>query len=332
MATPRNKPAIAGLFLGVAIGCRITSGAMLLPFAIMISQSGGLKKNIGRVAKFTITTCMVGGLLFLPVFLKYGMSFFTYYDVPYPAIPEVLYKLSIGVWGVIGFLGLITATCLLFVSDRMIARKYLFPRAVNEKYVIAWLIAVDLYIIAYLKLPMESGYLIPMVPFVILLFGKYLFDKAFTFFAVTLIVAPFIANISPAHRLDAPTESSLAITFHTSGEDLIFDPLKGPVISYQSRRNNAMKFTESVLHNLDTIHMKTLIISGRWYTQMAVLRSDTSLNTIQFIDHINEKKLLKYIEDGYEIYYLPHQDQTNFLINDFDVKTFGAMPFMKAEN
>ena len=328
----KDKLVIAGLFLGLAIGCRITSGAMLLPFAIMISQAGGFKKNFSRVAKFAVITFMVGGLLFLRVYLTYGISFFTYYDVPYPSIPEVLYKLSIGVWGVVGFIGLIAATCMFFVSDRIGVRKYLFPRAVNEKYVVAWLIAIDLYIIAFLKLPMESGYLVPIVPFVILLFGKYLFDKAFNFFAITLIIAPFIANITPADRLDAPSESALAIRFRTSGEDLILDPLKGPVISYQSRRHNAMKFTSQVLQNLDTMHRKTLIISGRWYTQMSVERTDTALHTIQFIDRINQKNLLKYIEDGYVIYYLPHQDLTNFKVYDFDVKTFGAIPFMNAGN
>lgn len=328
----KDKPVIAGVFLGIAIGCRITSGAMLLPFSIMLSQTSVLKNNIIRIAKLSLAACIVGGLLFLPVFLKYGMAFFTYYDVPYPSIPEVLYKFSIGVWGIVGFVSLIAATCLLFVSDKIVERKYLFPRAVNEKYVIAWLIAIDLYIIAFLKLPLESGYLIPIVPFVILIFGKYLFDKAFTFFAITLIIAPFIVTISPADRLDAPSESPLAFKFRTAGEDLIFDPLKGPVISYQSRRKKAMQFTSQVLHSLDTIHKKTLIISGRWYTQMAVERNDTALHTIQFVDHINEKNLLTYIEDGFEIYYLPHQDRTNFVIYDFDVKSFGALPFAKEVN
>jgi hypothetical protein len=324
----KDKPFIAGIFLGIAVGCRITSGGMVIPFAIMVSQSGGLKNNLKRIAKLVVTTCVVGGLLFLPVFFKYGTAFFTYYDVPYPSIPEVLYKFSIGVWGVAGFAALIGATCVLFVSDRFPVRKYLFPRAVNEKYVVAWLIAIDLYIIAFLKLPMESGYLIPIVPFVILLFGKYLFDKAFILFALILIISPFVANITPLNRLDAPTETSLAIKFRTAGEDLIFDPLKGPIISYESRRNNAMKYTSRVLLSLDTIQHKSLIIAGRWYTQLMVERTDTAIHSIQFIDHIKEKKLLEFIEQGFEIYYLPHQDQANYIVNNFDVKTFGAMQYM----
>src|SRR6185295_14911606 len=175
---------------------------------------------------------------------RYGFSFFSYYDVPYPSIPKVLYKFFIETWGVLGFTGLIIATGLLFLPDRITARKYLFPRSVNEKYIVAWLVAIDLYIIAFLKLPMESGYLIPIIPFVILLFAKYLYNKAFTFFCIILIAAPFFCNISPVERKDAPTSSSLAVNFKSAGEDLVFDPLKGPVIAYQSRRENGLKYTE----------------------------------------------------------------------------------------
>lgn len=324
----KKKPAMAGLFLGFAIGCRITSGALLLPFAIMLTQSGGLKKNAIVIAKLTATTCIVGALWFLPVYLRYGWSFFSYYDVPYPSIPEVLFKFSIGTFGVIGFAGLVIATGLLFFSDKFRHGKYLFPKAVSEKMVVAWLIAVDLYIIAFLKLPMESGYLIPCVPFIILIFGKYLVEKAFAFFALALIISPFIASIAPVDRLDAPAKSVLAINLTVAGEEVVFDPLSGPVISHASRREKAMQFTSKVLHNIDTIHRKSLIIAGRWYTQIMVERTDTALHTIQFIDHIKQKDLLKFIEDGYEIFYLPYQDHFNTLMYDFDPKSFGAIPFM----
>jgi hypothetical protein len=324
----KDKPVIAGLFLGIAIGCRITSGAMLVPFAIMISQTGELKKNTMRILKIIFTTCITGGLIFLPVFLRYGKSFLTYFDAPYPSIPEVLYKLSFGVWGVVGFIGIIVATCLLLLPIKTSAKKYLFPRSVNEKYVVSWLVAIDLYIIAFLKLPMEAGYLIPIVPFVILLFGKYLYDRAFTFFAIMLIVSPFIASITPVERNDAPVQSPLAVKFEAGGESLIFDPLIGPLFAYESRRERAMEFTSHVLRSADTLHGKTLVIAGRWYTQLEVRQSETSKKNILFIDYARPAELLKYSEEGYGLFYLPYQDRFNLTKYGFDVKTFGAMPFI----
>jgi len=42
--------------------------------------------------------------LFIPVYQKYGMDFFSFYNIPYPSIQKVLYKFSIEVWGLIGTL------------------------------------------------------------------------------------------------------------------------------------------------------------------------------------------------------------------------------------
>src|SRR5258705_6066301 len=100
-------------------------------------------------------------------------------------------------------MALIAAIALLLLPNSHVARKYLFPRSVNEKYIIAWLIAIDLYIIAFLRLPLESGYLIPIVPFVILIFGKYLYNRAFTFFAVILILSSLTCSITPVERSDS---------------------------------------------------------------------------------------------------------------------------------
>src|SRR5690348_11577757 len=44
----RYQPLLAGLFIGIAIGCRLTSGAMLIPYCIMIMQPGESRNNIIR--------------------------------------------------------------------------------------------------------------------------------------------------------------------------------------------------------------------------------------------------------------------------------------------
>ena len=41
----KDKVILCGIFLGLAIGCRITSGAMLLPFMIIVWEQNNLKKN-----------------------------------------------------------------------------------------------------------------------------------------------------------------------------------------------------------------------------------------------------------------------------------------------
>ena len=146
----KEKIILAGIFIGLAIGTRITSGAMLIPFSILLVEYDGFKNNLKRISRLILPALITGAVLFIPVLQKYGLGFFTYYNVPYPSIAKVLYKFSIEVWGVFGLLGLIISTVLLFLPSKITNRKFLFPRSVNEKFVVAWLVTIDLYIIAFL--------------------------------------------------------------------------------------------------------------------------------------------------------------------------------------
>lgn len=327
----KERLILAGVFIGLAIGCRITSGAMLIPFAIMLYKADGLKANVSRLLRMTIPALVTGAIVFYPVYSEYGWDFFSFYDVPYPAIPKVLYKFSIEVWGVVGLIGLIISTGLLFIPNRLKSRQYLFPRSVNEKYIVAWLVAIDLYIIAFLKLPMESGYLIPLVPFVILIFGKYLYDKAFVFLCTMLIISPFLANISPEDRLDASTPSVLSFNFKASSESLTFDVLKGPVTSYKSRRENGVHFVDQLILSMDTVHSNSVLVSGRWYNQLLVQSGDTMKNKLVFKSYLNESEAVYYFAKGYAIYYMPKQDYYNKIMRGIDLDIYEAKPYMSLE-
>ncbi len=322
------NPWLAGIFLGIAIGCRITSGAMLIPYAIMILQSGQRRENIIRIAKLVFTSLVVAGLLFYPVYSRYGADFFMYYNLPYPSISKVLYKFFIETWGLVGLLALFISVVVFFLPGTVAVRRYLFPRSINEKYVVAWLIAIDMYIIAFLKLPMESGYLVPMIPFVILIFGKYLYSSAFSFLAVMLILSSFFFNISPVEREDAATASSLAFVFNQGEEKLSVDVLDGPIMSYESRRANGMKFTTDLLQSFDTLKRKSLIVAGRWYNQLYLQRKDVSALDIQIHDYIKQDSLLYFVGKGYDIYYLPKQDYYNRLMREVDINLFGARDYV----
>jgi hypothetical protein len=328
--TSRHRPIVAGVFLGIAIGCRITSGAMIIPLAIMSLRGNNVPQNIIRLAKFILFALLIGAACYVPVYLKYGWKFFSYYDVPYPSIPTVLYKLFVGVWGSVGIIGILIAVGFLLFPSSRISRRYLFPRSVNEKYVIAWLIAIDLYIIAYLRLPMEAGYLIPVVPFVILIFGKYLYNRAFTFFAVSMIASSFIFGIYPDERMDTASPSPLAYNFNVGSEKLTLDVVKGPFISYQSRRQSGMDFTEKVVSSFDTVHANTLLVSGKWFNQLYL--ESTKKNTITLRDYVSQDSLLYYVGKSYKIYYLPQQDYFNEVMNGYDINLFGGEPYIKDES
>ena len=113
--------------------------------------------------------------------------------------------------------------------------------------------------------------------------------------------------------------------------------LKGPVFSYESRRKNAMAFSDLVLASLDTLksipHMRELIIAGTWYNQLAFtenrLEEGKSKTNIQLRNYINQDSLLYFIGKGYNVYYLPRQDLNNLLKERVDITLFGAEPYIK---
>jgi hypothetical protein len=324
-----NKLWLAGILIGFAIGTRITSGALLIPFSILLLENDGIRTNLNRMFRLWAPALMTGLILFIPVLKTYGAGFFTYYDVPYPPIPKVLYKFSIEVWGIIGVTGLIISTGLLFLPDRITSRKFLFPRSINEKFVIGWLVAIDLYIIAFLKLPMESGYLIPVIPFVILIFGKYLYNKAFVFFCLMLIASSVVCTISPEDRFDAVTPSAVTVSFAAAGEDLLLDLLKGPVISYESRRANGMRFVDDLLASTDTVRTKAVLVAGKWFNQMIVQCPDTSRLHVRLRDYLGEDEAVYFYAKGYSVYYLPKQDYYNKIMRNVDLEVYHAEPYIK---
>lgn len=324
-----KKPITAGIMMGLAIGCRLTSGAMILPYAIMLLGSDYSRRNILRMALFAGVALAAGAVCFLPVFLKYGISFFTYYNVPYPSIPKVLYKFTLETWGMLGFFGLLCGLAMLFAPSRHKARQYLFPRRVNINYVLPWIIAIDLYIISFIVLPMESGYLIPLIPFVILLLGKYLFDKAFIFFALTLIFSPFVGGISPVDRQDAAHKEVDRRYISVSGERLDFDPFTGPLIIYQQRREHAQEFMEKVMLMADTLKANSVIVSGRWSNQVNLLWKNTICCAVSFVPYISHDDLHLALDQGTRIYYLPEADYYNLLRAGFNLSDDGGMPFVK---
>ncbi len=322
----------AGIALGLAIGTRLTSGAMLLPLSILLLEQIGFRRNLFRIVKLTVPALIVAAICFMPVINEYGLNFFTYYNVPYPSIPKVLYKFSIEVWGIIGFIGISLGVLMLFLPDRITGQKYLFPRSVNEKHVIAWLVAIDLFIIAFLKLPMEAGYLIPIIPFTIMLFGKYLYTVSFSLFCSFLILAPFVAGVGPRDRLDASTASAMSFSINAAGEELIVDMAKGPVPAYQSRRANGMQFTENLLQSFDSVSVKSVLVAGRWYNQLIVLAGDTVRGNMVILDYMDEQDVHYYFAKDYVMYYMPKQDYYNKVMRNVDLEIYEAKPYLGTEN
>ncbi|MGB3946559.1 MAG: hypothetical protein WBM13_01125 [Bacteroidia bacterium] len=317
----KEKYILTGLLLGLAIGCRITSGAMLLPFMIVVWQNDNLKQNFVKLLKIGVPMAVISILAFVPVIKQFGLSFFMYYDqFPYPPFLKVMYKMVIGVFGLVGTLAIIVTTLLIVFNRKKITFGQLFQRSLDKRILTASYVIIILFIISYFRLPQKSGYMIPVLPCLILLFGYYASSNYFKALCIALIVAPFICSINLTDKLRGATYSKYSIITHVAGQEIFFDPFSGPIFSDYSKRKLKINYTNSVLQKVDTINQKTVVIAGWWYNQIMVeLIEKNRNNFVIFEFYIDAVKIEKYLSEGYKICYLPEQNIYNDLMYKMNI-------------
>lgn len=312
----KEKHIPAGIFLGLAVGCRITSGAMLLPFMIIVWNRNNIKENILVLLKIGIPMAIVAIASFIPIILRYGPGFFMYYDqFPYPSFPKFIYKMIIGVWGFIGTIALAGTTTWYFLNRKKSGKGSLFEQGFNKKILIAAITVIILYIISYVRLPQKAGYMIPIIPFVILIAGYYLNSKAFKGLCIALILSPFICSINLTDKYRGAAYSDYAIKYTISGQEIFFDIFSGPIFSDYSKRKQKLKYTDAVIQKVGSINKKTVIIAGWWYNEIAVKMIDRAKNnSVIYEAYINEEKIKNYRNSDYTIHFLPEQNLYNDLM------------------
>ena len=325
----KNKLIACSIFLGLAIGCRITSGAMLLPFMIICWQQNNWKANFIRLLKRTLPMAVISFLVFLPLILQFGSSFFIYYDqFQYPPISKVLYKMIPGVFGSIGTAALIIAIMLIFLNRNKQQRGELFNFNLDKKIITASFVILVLYTVSYLKLPQKSGYIIPMLPFIILLLGYYLRSRQFKWVCLAFIISPFICSINLTDKIRGASYSDYAMLFTVSGQEIFFDPFSGPVFSDYSKRMQKINYTHRVIEKSKTMVSKTVIISGWWWNEiMVTLLPDKKNNSVIFEPYIDDKRINEYLALDYEIVYLPEQNTYNDQMFKMSITNTVSKPF-----
>jgi len=323
----KNNFVLAGIFLGIAIGFRFTSGAMLIPFCILLFpiSNGGIR----RICLFAFTTVVIGFLTYIPVIKTYGLSFFTFADqFPYPNLPKIFYKATIGVFGTVGICAILFYKTKIFIKIFRKKEK-IIPKALPKKLFYASCICIIIYMVSYLRLPQKSAYLIPIIPFVILLYGFYYPSIEFRIFCLLLTLSSFLFSMNLTDSIRGANYSPLAIKFDMAGQRIFLDPLTGPVFSDYTKRLNKIAYTEEVFQKMRTEQKKMVLICGWWYNELIVRNWDCEKNqNVQLVFYIDKSTMEKYISSGYEIYYLPEQNLYNDRFSMMNYTDSVAHPYL----
>jgi len=299
-ATFRGRPILAGLLLGMAAGCRITAGALVLPLCLWMVLGSGVRRSLLPCVKLGAMTLLATALCFLPVYRVYGWGFFAFFDNDaYPPVDAVLARATTLVWGQIGLIALIALLCAapFYIGY---SRQVLRQPSVRHALVMAMSIIV-LYLIAFLRLPDEAGYLVALVPWVLVLAALLTPSWAAIALSVALLLSPWIA-FQGAH----PT-------------------LEGAMLEDHRVRESQDQSTAAVVDAVKRLPGRAAVVSG-WVLPRIMLQLDGDrLGAHQFIYLVNDADDYRhYLAEGRQIYYLPGMDHYEFQAHQLQFQELGA--------
>lgn len=200
-AAMNRRAALSGLLVGLAIGCRITSGAMLLPLALILygaEEHGRSRKALtifGTAATITALTA------FAPVWSRYGFNFFSFYhEHARPSLTAIATRGTTEAWGTLGVVGLLLAAgAAVLFARRTVPMSTAAPS--NRFFIPAMGTCLVLYLVSFLALPDQAGYLIPLVAAVLFTAARFAPRLAFQACCICLLIAPWldISGGKPVH-------------------------------------------------------------------------------------------------------------------------------------
>ncbi len=233
---------LAGLMMGLAIGSRITSAALILPFIYLILVDS---KNAKNAIYFFLIATVTAIILFLPLFFQYNLEFLTYYPM---SIDMIM------VWQNINhFFGIFAVSfgLMLFI----LSSKSLLNNIVKrDKLTLFLLFSIGLIFILFIKAPYDTAYLIPAIPFLLLLMNKISKKKFFAIFCFLLMLNSFVSFAS---------------------SDISSIVQEGVVLEDIELRNNLVHSTQTILNNNNR---NSVVIVGEYLPSLCYMYEESAKN------------------------------------------------------
>jgi hypothetical protein len=248
-AVIKDRPVLAGIILGLAVGFRLQAVIVAAPLTYLLWRQG----RRADLLPFLLATGGAALLAFSPVLVVYGTKFFNYYDasVWYEDVLRLLGKEALGVLGALGVLAGAA------ISLHRFAR---LPRDVlTQPHVGVWLIVIVLYFASFSRLPHEIAYLIPVFPFAYLVLGRYFTRPALAIAIGAILLAGVVDVSSPISRVNLD-----AFRYAGVGQGLLF--------SNADTMSGQRRFVEQIVDN--DIPSHSVVLTGFIFPQLVVREGD----------------------------------------------------------
>jgi hypothetical protein len=203
------------------------------------------------------------------------------------------------VWGALGLLALIILLCAAPLYYRF-TRSALANARTRHGLVLA-LVAVALYLVAFLRLPDEAAYLLPAVPFVLLAIALLTPPAAVLALAAALLLSSWIG-----WQHARPT-------------------LEGLIVEDHLVRESQQRSTRAIIDAVARLPGNATIVCG-WVLPRLTLALDGDRDGphqfIYLVENLGDYQ--HYVQQGRQLYYLPGVDLYESQAHDLELSELGA--------
>lgn len=340
-ARASGRHLLMGVALGLAIGTRLTSVA-LLPAVLLLPPPGAGRRDEGArlVTAISITTLVAAGC-YVPAYQRYGIAFLQFVDplhtgsTPWDFMLGFLHldrspfppALVIGqatalLWGVPGTLALVVA-----FGWSMLRRAPARSAPLGGGRVLAACgAAIACEGALYLRLPHDEGYLIPVVPFVLLLLARVAPRGLVRLCAAAFVLSAFVLavdGVPPKKGIPPATPSAGAMHGGAAGREAVIEVLRGPLLLDHAKRMNAAAVCDSTLAARATFLPRTFVVAGVLSAEL-VARGGLDRAHPWLADVVTEAALQDSIAAGAHVVLLPGARERHRLLFGYDPLELGA--------
>lgn len=244
----RKRWVVAGLMTGLATGSRLPALILVLPFLYLCYSE---KQNIRNTMKYLFSAIIIAALSYTPLLLTYGLGFIRRY-------PTETGLLQIGYLAIkhFGLLSLTALVVLLVLSHRELHRVI----ARHDRHIIFALFAVLVGLVAFAAMPYHIEYVIPFIPFVLLLTYRVGKKPLLILFSVLALSHAFVTVVNVQHIGRGQICTS------------IFE--RGMIIRNVTARKQQQEFAQRLMEARIDDH--STVVIGSWLPILAYLDENVS--------------------------------------------------------
>ena len=292
---------LVGLFIGIATGFRISSLGFLLPFALLQGW------NFKALLQMGFLALGISVLAFYLPFETYGWAFLDFHKPPFPGWASVLYKLSIGIWGLpLLILVLIAAWNLVRHPAKADLPKHLKGLAWP------WFLAliIGLQLLVFMRLPFKAEFFIPALPFIILSLAAHSKPSMARWAAYTSMASVLFFGFDYKNPWRGATPLDYHWEFKAGSQIIYCSPFQGPITIDQSKRkvrSNTVEKSIELLQESD----RALVVAGWYWPELIFKYPD---HPHQIVHYSSQAQLDSAQKAGMRILYLPEIGAQNAIM------------------